>query len=132
MAHSATTVCNGYSKFYYLPCVPSVPAVGPHNLMAIRFNGTAMIVSFAKLSLVEARRHTLTYFITYVPDNSAKREVGETTVAVPEGSTQSVITGLDPNMQYSVRMFAAADRDGTNPGPSTGVVTIAGLSTVML
>ena len=101
----------------------SVPSIGPHNITVDRLNGTAMNVSFVKLSLVEARRLTVTYFITYAPSSSRKRQAGKKTVAVSDGSSHKIITGLDPKIQYTVRMFAAA---GSNAGPTSEVLTTAG------
>ena len=106
----------------------SVPSIGPHNIIVDRLNGTAMNVSFVKLSLVEARRLTVTYFITYAPSSSKKRQAGEKTVAVPDGSSHMIITGLDPKTQYTVRMFAAADNDGNNAGPFSEALTTSGMS----
>ena len=87
-----------------------------------------MNVSFVKLSLVEARQLTVTYFITYAPSSSKKRQAGEKTVAVPDGSSHRIITGLEPEIQYTVRMFAAADNDGNNAGPLSEALTTSGMS----
>ena len=66
---------------------------------------------------MEARRLSVTYFITYAAISSMKRETEQMTVAVDDDSSHRVITGLDPDSEYTVSMFAA-DRDGNNRGPS--------------
>ena len=75
---------------------------------------------------MEARRLSVTYFITYAAINSMKRQTEQMTVAVDDDSSHIVITGLDPNSEYTVSMFAA-DWDGNNRGPSRSVTVHRGL-----
>ena len=44
---------------------PSVPALPPHNVVVVRLNDTAMIVSFRKLTIVEAKSLHVIYYISY-------------------------------------------------------------------
>ena len=45
------------------------------------------------------------------------------TVRVPDGKSETVITGLDPKTGYDVVMYAA-DSDGNNGGNSTDPVKV--------
>ena len=63
-----------------------------------------MIVSFRKLTIVEARSLHVTYYISYSPSTSRKR-VASRDVRVPDGSNSAVITDLDPNLDYDVNMY---------------------------
>ena len=92
-----------------------VPA-RPKDVAVVRVNGTAMRVSFTPLTIVEARRISVAYFISYSPRSCRKRQEGGE-VRVPDGKNETVITGLDPKTEYDVVMYAT-DSDGNNRGSS--------------
>ena len=84
-----------------------------------------MMVSFKTLTIVEAKRVKVYYFITYTctASNSVKkRQNGVNVVQVPDGKNETIITGLDPNTEYDVGVYAA-DRDGENRGPISNCET---------
>ena len=83
---------------------PSVPDP-PHDVEVKRLNGTAMNVSFSNLSIVEARSLHVTYYISYSPHTSRKRQTSSD-VRVPDGSNSAVVTDLDPNFDYDVNVYA--------------------------
>ena len=73
-----------------------------------------MRVSFTPLNIVEARRISVSYFITYSSRSFRKRQEGGE-VRVPDGKNETVVTGLDPKTEYDVVMYAA-DINGNNGG----------------
>ena len=78
-------------------------------------NGESMRVSFRRLSLVEAKRLQLYYFVSYspsLPGSRRRRQAGGVQVAVPEDESSVDITGLDPSTEYRVTVFTASDREG--------------------
>ncbi|CAI8024474.1 Receptor-type tyrosine-protein phosphatase alpha [Geodia barretti] len=90
-----------------------VPKVPPHNVKVERINGTAMMVSFGRLSLVEARRVNIYYFISYSPSGGARKRQEGGREGPVEGNT-TVVTGLDPSTGYDVSVFTATDEQGNN------------------
>ena len=56
----------------------------------------------------------VTYFISYTPLTSRKRQASP--VTVPEGRNHVVITGLDGGTEYSVTVYTA-NSDGSGAGP---------------
>ena len=95
------------------------PSHFPHNVTVKRLNGTAMNVSFVELSLVEARRRTVVYTITYSPSGSRKRQVKE--VIVPNDTSHHVIGGLNPDSEYTVRVSAGDGRGNENTSKPVSV-----------
>ena len=82
-----------------------------------------MMVSFKTLTIVEAKRVKVYYFITYTASNSLKKRQNEgNVIQVPDGKNETIITGLDPNTEYDVGVYAA-DRDGGNRGPISQLET---------
>ena len=78
-----------------------------------------MMVSFKTLTIVEAKRVEVYYFITYTASNSVKkRQNGVNDIQVPDGKNETIITGLDPNTEYDVGVYAA-DRDRVNRGDTS-------------
>lgn len=45
---------------------PSVSAVPPHDVVVVRLNDTAMIVSFRELTIVKANSCCVAYYISYI------------------------------------------------------------------
>lgn len=84
----------------------------PHNVGVERLNGTAMNVSFIRLSIVEARSVALSYVVSYSPHNSHKRQGRE---VVPANQSFVVISGLDPVTIYKVNMFASNEYGQSTP-----------------
>ena len=81
-----------------------------------------MMVSFQTLTIVEAKRVKVYYFITYTASNSVKkRQNGVNDIQVSDGKNETIITGLDPNTEYDVGVYAA-DRDGGNSGDTSELV----------
>ena len=97
---------------------PSAPDP-PRNLVVKRLNGTAMNVSFSSLSIVEARSLHVTYYISYGPRGSRKRQAPPD-VRVPDGKNSVVITKLDPDLDYDVSMYAT-NGEGNKGAPSPTV-----------
>ena len=82
-----------------------------------------MMVSFKTLTIVEAKRVKVYYFITYTASNSLKKRQNEgDVIQVPDGKNETIITGLDPNTEYDVGVYAA-DRDRGNSGPISQLET---------
>ena len=97
---------------------PPAPEVAPHDVEVVRNeDGLSMRVSFQRLSLVEAKRLTLYYFVSYSssPGSGRRRQSGGSQVRVPDGQDSVEITGLDPDTEYEVTMFTANDMDGREP-----------------
>ena len=102
----------------YMMSIPPAPDVAPHNVMVIRNeDGLSMRVSFQRLSLVEAKRLTLYYFVSYSssPGSGRRRQSGGGQVRVPDGQDSVEITGLDPDTEYEVTVFTASDEEGNEP-----------------
>ena len=83
------------------------PQRPPHNVTVERLNGTAMNVSWTRLSVVEAQSITVSYVVSYSPQSGRKRQVGE--VVLPPSQSYVVISGLDPVTIYHVQVFAMND-----------------------
>ena len=82
----------------------TAPARPPHDVKVDRLNGTAMNVSFTRLTIVEARSINVTYTVRYSPQSSRKRQEREATV--PDGQSHVVIRGLVP-AAYTVVVVAS-------------------------
>jgi len=95
MVHCATSFPNT------LCAEPQRP---PHNVTVERLNGTAMNVSWTRLSVVEAQSIAVAYIVRYSPQNGRKRQVRE--VMLPANQSYVVISGLDPVTIYRVEVFA--------------------------
>ena len=74
-------------------------------------NGTAVNVSFTRLTIVEANSIHINYFIRYSSSPLVKRDVDKMTVNVNDGST-TVVGGLDPYLDYHV-VVDATNSHGT-------------------
>ena len=85
--------------FHVLPA----PQMPPHNVTVQRLpDGTAMNVSFTRLSLVEARSLNVTYTVRYSHTAFHKRQSTPVEDAVPDQQSYVVIIGLDPHTTYHV------------------------------
>ena len=94
---------------------PPAPDVAPHDVEVVRNeDGLSMRVSFQRLSLVEAKRLTLYYFVSYSssPGSGRRRQSRGGQVRVPDGQESVEITRLDPDTEYEVAMFTASDEEG--------------------
>ena len=95
--------------------IPPAPEVAPHNVTVVRSeDGLSMRVSFQRLSLVEAKRLTLYYFVSYTssPGSLRRRQSGGGQVRVPDGESSVEVSGLDPDTEYEVTVFTASDEEG--------------------
>ena len=72
-----------------------------------------MMVSFGRLSLVEARRVNIYYFVSYSPSGGTRKRQEGGREGPVEGNT-TVVTGLDPSTGYDVSVFTATDEQGNN------------------
>lgn len=98
------------------------PSIAPFNVMAQRFNGTSMSVSWFPLTLVEARG-ILHYRITYRPVNGG----GTSSVDVDGNKNFINITDLSPGVDYIVTVLAYNQRDGVELiGPASDPVRVGG------
>ena len=79
-------------------------------------NGTAMNVSFTRLTIVEANSIHINYFIRYSSSPLVKRDVDNKTVKMNDGST-TVIGGLDPYLDYHVVVDATNSRGTKSSSP---------------
>ncbi|CAI8023537.1 Basement membrane-specific heparan sulfate proteoglycan core protein [Geodia barretti] len=105
-----------------------VPKVPPHNVKVERINGTAMMVSFGRLSLVEARRVSIYYFVSYSPSGGTRKRQGGGREGPVEGNT-TVVTGLNPSTGYDVSVFTATDEQGNRQLTSSEEMTAPRLQT---
>ena len=82
----------------YLPSIfIPAPISPPHNMMVERLpNGTAMNVSFTRLSIVEAHSINITYTVFYSLTTFSKREE-PMMIVVPDKEQYIIIGGLDPS-----------------------------------
>ena len=104
-----TLICCVYT---YLHCteIPTVlaPTSAPHNVSVQRLpNGTAMNVSFIRLSIVEAQSVSVTYTVRYSLTAFRKRQSNVKDVIVPEEERHVVIRGLDRATPYHVIVEAS-------------------------
>ena len=91
----------------------TAPKSGPHNVRIDRLPaGTAMNVSFIRLSIVEAASIHITYTVSYSVIPSHKRQLDMMTVVVPDNQQYVVVDGLDQSVVYHVRVDAT-NRQGT-------------------
>ena len=94
---------------YLLSILNFIPAPisPPHNVMVERLpNGTAMNVSFTRLSIVEARSINITYTVFYSLTTFSKREE-PMMIVVPDKEQYIIIGGLDPSETYHVQVRAS-------------------------
>ena len=95
--------------------IPPAPEVAPHNVTVVRSeDGLSMRVSFQRLSLAEAKRLTLYYFVSYTssPGSGRRRQSGGGQVRIPDGESSVEVSGLDPYTEYEVTVFTASDEEG--------------------
>ena len=78
-----------------------------------RLNGTAMNVSWTRLSVVEAQSIAVAYVVSYSPQNVRKRQVRE--VVLPANQSYVVISGLDPVTIYQVEVLASNEYGQSSP-----------------
>ena len=107
---------------YILPTVPEIPL---HDVHVTRLSTTAMNVSFTRLSIVEAKSVNVVYTVMYA---SRKNPVPDT-VAVPDGQSNVVITGLDPDSEYSVTVVVSANGYSVTSANLTAPVLLGNLFT---
>lgn len=88
------------------------PQMPPHDVKVERLNGTAMNVSWTRLSIVEAQSIAVSYVVSYSPQNARKRQVRD---IVPAIKSYVVISGLDPVIIYQVEVFASNDHNQSTP-----------------
>ena len=70
-------------------------------------NGTAMNVSFTRLSIVEARSINITYTVFYSLTTFSKREEPMMIVVPDKEQYNIIIGGLDPSETYHVQVRAS-------------------------
>ena len=85
----------------------------PHDVKVERLNGTAMNVSWTRLSIVEAQSIAVSYVVSYFPQNARKRQVRGIVLAAIKSYV--VISGLDPGTIYRVEVFAMNDNGQSLP-----------------
>ena len=109
------------------------PTSAPHNVSVQRLSsGTAMNVSFIRLSIVEAQSVSVTYTVRYSLTAFRKRQSNVKDVIVPEEEHHVVIRGLDRATPYHV-IVEASNSHGTmssssvttHPGKNCSTVTIS-------
>ena len=88
------------------------PQMPPHDVKVKRLNGTAMNVSWTRLSIVEAQSIAVSYVVSYSPQSARKRQVRD---IVPAIKSYVVISGLDPGTIYHVQVFAMNDNGQSIP-----------------
>ena len=91
------------SQCMYIPTLLA-PQTPPHNVTAERLlDGSAMNVSFIRLSIVESRSLHANYTVRYSSTPSDKRRSsGQEEKAVPDQTQHVVIGGLDRDTTYHV------------------------------
>ena len=108
--------CDYLLHLYYIPA----PISPPHNVMVERLpNGTAMNVSFTRLSIVEARSINITYTVFYSLTTFSKREE-PMMIVVPDKEQYIIIGGLDPSETYHVQV-RASNSNGDKSSPVQSV-----------
>ena len=75
---------------------------------------TGMSVSFTRLTIVEANSISITYYIRHSSSPLTKREATKTVVREKDNTT--VISGLDPSLDYHV-IVDATNSHGTKSSP---------------
>jgi len=103
-AHSMLCACCTMT-FHFLTTLCTEPQMSPHNVTVERLNGTAMNVSWTRLSVVEAQSIAVAYVVSYSPQNFRKRQIRE--VVLPANQSYVVISGLNPVTIYQVEVFAS-------------------------
>ena len=89
------------------------PQMPPHDVKVERLNGTAMNVSWTRLSVIEAQSVAISYVVSYFPLNVRERQIREVVVSVNQSYV--VISGLDPVIIYQVEVFASNDHNQSTP-----------------
>ena len=87
-----------------------------------------MMVSFGRLSLVEARRVSIYYFVSYSLSGGTRKRQGGGREGPVEGNT-TVVTGLNPSTGYDVSVFTATDEQGNRQLNSSEEMTAPRLQT---
>ena len=82
-------------------------------------NGTAMNVSFTRLSIVETRSIHITYTVFYTLTTFSKREE-PMIIVVPDKEQYIIIGGLDPSETYHVQV-RASNSNGDKSSPVQSV-----------
>lgn len=72
-----------------------------------RLNGTAMNISWIRLSIVEAQSVALSYVVKYFPQSIQNRQIRQ--VTLPDNQSYVVLHGLNPETIYQVEMLAIND-----------------------
>ena len=99
----------------------TAPRRGPYNVKVERLPaGTAMNVSFIRLSIVEAASIEIKYTVSYSVISSLKRQLDMMTVVVPDNQQYVVIRNLNPSAAYHVRVDAT-NTEGTNSSDTQAV-----------
>ena len=123
-------ICHPRFPIFHALCLPihAAPRTPPHNVTVQRLpNGTAMNVSFVRLSLVEVQSINVTYTVRYSHIPIRKRQSTAAEVAVPKRQSYVVITGLDPHTTYHVMVVVS---NGLGNRSSTSHIIKSGTCTV--
>ena len=83
----------------------TVPGSSLNDVHVIRLTTTAMNVSFTRLSIVEAKSVNVAYTVMYA---SRKYPVSNM-VVVPDGQSNVMITGLDRDSEYIVKVIVSSN-----------------------
>ena len=94
-----------YNLYYNAYVFNLAPRISPKNIEVGRINSTAVRVTWEPLTLIEARGFITNYTIILTPQESRKRADGSIVITVPHNVSDVVITGLDPNTNYSVTVM---------------------------
>ena len=122
VVHALHVACAVLSS-HNVPSSPTAPQNAPHYVMVERLNGTAMNVSFTRLSIVEAQGLSVAYTVRYFPQISGgKRQAPSQSMEVPDGQSHLVVGGLDPKTVYDVEVVVSANgEDATSDRVSAPV-----------
>ena len=81
---------------------PSILLFPSHDVVVVRLNDTTMIVSFRKLTIMEAKSLHVAYYISYSSYTSRKSRASR----APDGTNSAIVADLDLNSDYDVSMYA--------------------------
>ena len=85
--------------------LPTVPSISLLDVHVTRLTRTVMNVSITGLSIVEAQSVNVVYTVMF----SSHKSPTPVAVVVPDGQSNVVITGLDPDSEYSVTVVVSTN-----------------------